>query len=68
MADLFARPCKTCGKPIRFFSTPQGSSMPVEAEPEKRVIADQNNIGRVVDTYVPHWGNCAQADQHRRSK
>lgn len=66
MADLFSRPCTSCGKLIRFFSTPQGASMPVEAEPEKRVVVDKNDIGRIQDTYVPHWGNCAGADQHRK--
>lgn len=40
--------------------------MPLDAKPEKRIVVDDNQVGRVVNAYTPHFATCEFADQHRK--
>ncbi|WP_300268295.1 hypothetical protein [Microbacterium sp.] len=70
--------CKSCGEPIVWAFTENGSSIPMNPEP-----VEPNGSGRFVverdtmrayaplfdegmPTYISHFATCAHADLHRR--
>jgi hypothetical protein len=69
MADYpEATRCRSCRAPIRFLPTPAGKSLPVDAEPEKRVVVNRHGQAVMWDTFTPHWATCAAAAEHRKPK
>lgn len=58
---LFDVHCQHCGAVIRFVETERGRKMPVEVD-MIQVFID----GRVRKAHVPHWANCAGADDARK--
>lgn len=42
-----------------------GKAMPINVPGEKRVVIE-DQVGRVVDTYVSHFATCRYAESHRR--
>lgn len=64
---IFARKlCRSCGAPVIWVRTINGKAQPLDAEPQKRVIINDDGIGLVVDTYMPHHATCPYADRHRK--
>lgn len=66
--------CKSCGARIAWVRTENGKNMPVDAEPERRVVVVVRAVGpdlpdeevaRVVDTFKSHFATCPNADRHR---
>jgi DNA polymerase III epsilon subunit-like protein len=58
--------CKSCGAAILWAKTPAGKAMPLDAEPQKRIVLGRvTGEAHVLDTYVPHWATCPSAAQHR---
>jgi len=61
--------CSSCGAAIVWVTTPAGKPMPLDAEPQKRVVLGrQTGLAHVLDTWTPHWATCPNADQHRRTR
>lgn len=60
--------CRSCQAPIIWCTSASGRPMPLDAKPEKRVVVDDHQVGRVVDAYVSHFSTCEFAAQHRKSK
>jgi hypothetical protein len=62
--------CSSCGADIRWIVMLSGKRMPVDAQPEKRVVLDDmpEPRGTVADVWVPHWATCPNAAQHRRPR
>lgn len=67
--------CSSCGAEITWVkSVTSGKPMPLNAEPEKRIVLvdaigdlDRDGVrGRVVDTYTSHFSNCPHAEKHRK--
>jgi len=61
--------CSTCGAAIIWGETDALKRIPLNAEPEKRYVADTIVGGdRVVlrSTFVPHFATCPDAKQHRK--
>ena len=60
--------CSTCGAAILWVRTEGGKAMPLDAEPQKRVVLGaRTGLAHVLDTYVSHFSTCPQAAQHRRT-
>ena len=63
--------CRSCGAEIIWCVTSKGKKMPVDAEPEMRVvmIADNRKKGQVnahmMPTHTSHFATCPNADDHR---
>lgn len=57
--------CKSCGAQIMWTRMDSGKSMPLDAEPEKRIVMTAASA-RVVDTYTSHFTTCPNADAHRK--
>lgn len=60
--------CKTCKAKIIWVKMESGSKMPVNPNPEKRVVKYRRGdrvIAKVVDSYQPHWVTCPNATDHR---
>lgn len=64
--------CRSCGAEIRWAKSEQGKAMPLDAEPEKRIVLDEvegrDPIGRVVTVYTSHFVTCPNAAQHRKGR
>jgi len=61
--------CKGCGAEIKWIETEQGRVAPVDAVPEKRyIISRQTDRGILVNTYMPHFATCSEADRFRKKK
>lgn len=58
--------CKSCEADILWFTTNNGKPIPVDAEPDKRVVIGRNGKAYIVDTYVPHHATCPYADDYRK--
>jgi len=56
--------CRSCGAEIKFIKTDKGRSMPVEVKP----VTVITSLGKTIRAFVPHWGNCSQANTHRKSQ
>lgn len=57
-------PCRGCGKEILFIRTTAGKFMPAEVE-QTTIITPG---GEVLSGHVPHWGNCPNAKEFKRSE
>ena len=67
-------PCTGCGKPVIWTVTEKnGKRMPVDAQPQKRVVFLRNPsdpttpVSRVVSTFTPHFATCPEAARFRKS-
>ncbi len=61
--------CSSCGADILWAVTPTGNRMPLDPEPSKRVVLGRKTgQAHVMDTYVPHFSTCPDADEHRRKR
>ena len=66
--------CKSCGAEIIWIKTPTGKNAPIDAKPEKRwaeinrFSASEPRRWALLDTYLPHFASCPNADQHRRER
>ena len=65
--------CRSCGARIRWARTVNGSKIPIDAEPAKRIVLTTDHgadiIGAVVvDTFMPHHATCPNAAEHRKAK
>lgn len=59
--------CKNCGAPLKWVEMASGKKMPLDAEP-KKMIQVKEDIGQVIDVYMPHWASCSGADEFRKNK
>ena len=59
--------CRSCGAEVLWCRTEAGKLTPLNVRPEKRIVVD-HETARVVDTYLPHWASCPNAEAHRRGK
>lgn len=54
-----------CGAEVKMVHTPGGRRMPLDAEPEQRIIVRASNgreaVGITVDTYRSHLASCPNA-------
>lgn len=57
--------CKSCHAEIKWVDTKTGKKMPLDAKPFSAVQVKEG-IGEVIQVYMPHWGTCPSAGQHRR--
>jgi len=57
MAHLKETKCK-CGHIIAFIKLDSGKTMPVEAAAINFVVLGEDEIGRIMSGYMPHWGQC----------
>ena len=55
-----------CDAEIKLIKMTTGEWMPVEAESKKGIILVSGVLGKIVDVYEPHWGNCSDAKNFRR--
>lgn len=69
--------CRSCGASIYWCRTPNGKAMPLDPEPVKRVVVvvrapgpdlPDEEVAKVVETYVPHHATCPKADEFRRAR
>jgi hypothetical protein len=64
--------CRSCGAPIFFAKTTTGGTMPLDEQPENRVVLDASAgeppVARVVRTYTSHFATCPDAARFRRPK
>ena len=72
--------CKSCGAAIRWYRTPAGKRMPVDAEPASDgnlvILAGvvqpiQADLFRGIPSgprYISHFATCPNARKHRRKK
>jgi len=62
--------CKGCGAKIKFIKMVSGKSMPVDLEPEKRIVkantAPDGYRFKMVDAFTPHWATCPKAAQFKK--
>jgi hypothetical protein len=56
--------CKGCKAPIVWLKSESGKNIPCQA---KR-ISIVTDVGKVVQGYEPHWGNCPNEEQFRGRK
>ncbi len=58
--------CRACKAEIIFVQMETGGRMPLDAEPEKRVVLEAlTSVGRVVSTYVSHFATCPNAEEFK---
>ncbi len=57
--------CRSCGAEILWVKTTNGKDMPVDAKPERLMVAYANGY-HLEDCYRSHFATCPNADQHRR--
>ena len=65
--------CKGCGQPVLWVNTEKGAKMPLSiASKQKRFVIQpmigDALLGKAVDTYAAHWGDCPDAAQFRKDK
>ena len=70
MNDLFSaaktRPCSSCGQPVLWITTKNGSATPVDPKPAKVfMLRPGSEIGDLADGYTSHFATCPNADHHR---
>jgi hypothetical protein len=61
--------CRSCGAEIRWVRSARGKNMPIDAEPERRIVVAEiegMQVGQIRDTFTPHWATCPNADEHRK--
>lgn len=61
--------CKGCGAEIYWVKTDNGKNMPIDAQPEKRIVIQEfmgKRSGKFVDTYISHFATCPQAKRFKR--
>jgi hypothetical protein len=59
--------CRSCGKPIIWAKTVTGASIPLDADPEKRLVFKKASLKvEMVDTYQTHFATCKDADKWRK--
>lgn len=56
-------PCKSCGKPIKWITTRNKKSMPVDPGVTTVITKD----GVTVQGSRPHWATCTDAEAHRQA-
>lgn len=59
--------CKSCKADIMWTRTDSGKAMPLDAEPEKRIVI-AGATAKVVDTYTSHFATCPNAEAHRKGQ
>lgn len=58
--------CKSCGAPIVWAKTPEGKSQPLSvASKARRIVVGDDGLARVVETYLSHFSDCPNANEHR---
>jgi len=57
--------CKGCGQEIKWVEMASGKKMPLDAKPLS-AIEVKENIGAVVNVYMPHWATCTKANQFKK--
>ena len=68
-----AEHCKTCGAEIVWAMTLNGRAIPLAvASKQKRFAIQRSNYGAdyaaQVDTYLSHFADCPNADEHRKKE
>lgn len=62
----------SCGAEIEFLELATGRKMPYRPDSvKKRLVRYQSGgltLGKIVDTFEPHFADCPDADQHRKPK
>lgn len=56
--------CRTCQAEIKFIRTEKGRQMPCEPKP----VTVITSLGKTIKAFVPHWGNCSGATNHRKPR
>lgn len=63
-------PCRSCGAPLLWAVTERGKRMPLSAASEERRFVVTENGGETACssqlTYLSHWAECPNADNHRK--
>lgn len=57
--------CKTCGEQIAWVTMVTDRAMPVNPK-LLHSIQVQDGVGRMVQSYEPHWATCPSAKEHKR--
>jgi hypothetical protein len=71
---MMPHPCRSCGAPIFYATTPDGRKMPLDAQPQKRFVTRPSRDVRdeidckLVETYTTHFATCPNAAQHRKPR
>jgi hypothetical protein len=65
--------CRGCGQPVLWVTTEKGAKMPLSiASKQKRFVvqpmAGDAMLGKMVDTYLSHFGDCPASAQFKREK
>jgi len=61
--------CSSCGAPILWAETEHGKTMPLDPEPERRLIlGEKTGIAYLRPTFKSHFASCPNADKHRKPK
>jgi hypothetical protein len=64
-----ASACRGCGASLLLVPTAAtGKLIPLNPQPEKRVVIGEDGKARVVDTWLVHFATCPVADQIRTKR
>jgi len=59
--------CSSCGAPLIWARTAANNKrIPLDFEPEKRLVRQEDGRFAVVDTYKSHFATCPNANKHRK--
>jgi hypothetical protein len=77
MENLKTSPCRGCGKPIVWGTTPEGKKIPldprppvyelVQSHPGNQRNPDPVNARRIIDAFVSHFATCPKANDFSKS-
>jgi hypothetical protein len=59
--------CRSCNAPILWVKMSSGRLMPLDAQPEKRVVMSEDG-GLVRTCYRTHFETCPAAAAHRKAR
>lgn len=59
--------CKSCEAEIIWIKTEKGKNHPVNAEPIKMWVQNEDETWSIKDCYTSHFSSCPDADDHRQT-
>lgn len=76
MTEVAVTKCRSCGASICFAKTTKGKQMPLNAEPQRLVVLDDDpldpvglaKVAVVRACFTPHFATCPAAAEFRKSK
>lgn len=57
--------CRSCGAKLRWVEMMSGKKMPLDIKPMKMVQVKED-LGQVIDVYMPHWATCPGAEKFKK--